>query len=196
VTSLETRPTGRPRSAEADEAIHRAAIELCVEHGFEGLTVEAVAARAGVGKATVYRRHPNRVGLIVAAASDVCGALPEDIDTGSVLDDLRRLAHGIVRTLQSARTRAVLSQIVAGAARNPELRAAQQRFVAGRRAVALVAIRRGIERGELRADTDADLLAELFAAPLFHRAVSLGERVDARYADAVVEAAVRAFAVS
>jgi hypothetical protein len=62
--------------------------------------------------------------------------------------------------------------------------------------VALVAIRRGIERGELRADTDPDLMAELFAAPLFHLAVSLGEKVDARYADAVVEAAVRAFAVT
>ena len=69
MTSLETRPSGRPRSVEADEAIRRAAIDLCVEHGFDGLTVEAVAARAGVGKATVYRRHPSRVGLVVAAAS-------------------------------------------------------------------------------------------------------------------------------
>jgi AcrR family transcriptional regulator len=196
VTALEARPAGRPRSVEADEAIRQAAIDLCVDHGFEGLTVEAVAARAGVGKATVYRRHANRVSLAVAAASDVCGCLVEHADTGVVLEDLRLVAHGIVRTLDSERTRAVLSQIVAAASRNPELRAAQRQFVATRRAAAIAAIHRGVERGELRPDTQPDLLADLFAAPLLHRAITLGERVDTRYADALVEAAVRAFAVS
>jgi AcrR family transcriptional regulator len=195
VTTVDARPAGRPRSAEADEAIRQATIELCVEQGFEGTTVEAVAARAGVGKATVYRRHANRVSLVVEAASDVCGCLAEHADTGAVLEDLRLIAHGIVRTLDSERTRAVLSQIVAAAARNTELRAAQRRFVATRRAVAIAAIRRGVARGELRTDTEPELLADLFAAPLFHRAISLGERVDTRYADALVEAAVRAFAV-
>ncbi len=192
--SVEGRPCGRPRSPAADEAILRAALELCAEEGFEGTSVEAVAARAGVGKATVYRRYPNRVGLAVAAATTVCTCLVDDVDTGSVLEDLRHIAHGIVRTIDATLTREVLAQIAAAAARNPELRAAQRRFVATRRSVATDAIERGITRGELRPDTDVELLADLVGTPLFHRAVSLGERVDLAYADRVVEAAVRAFA--
>jgi AcrR family transcriptional regulator len=196
VTAVETRLCGRPRSPAADQAILRAAVELCAEEGFEGTTVEAVAARAGVGKATVYRRYPNRIGLVVAAATEVCGCLVDDADTGSVLEDLRLVAHGIVRTLHRELTRAVLAQIVSGAARNPELRDAQRRFIAPRRAVAVDAIRRGISRGELRSDVDPELMTDLVGTPLFHRAVSLGEPVDVTYADALVETVVRAFAVS
>jgi AcrR family transcriptional regulator len=191
--TIETRQCGRPRSPLADEAILRAAVELCAEEGFEGTNVEAVASRAGVGKATVYRRYPNRIGLVVAAATDVCGCLVDDVDTGSVLEDLRLVAHGIVRTLHSELTRAVLAQIVSGAARNVELRDAQRRFIAPRRAVALDVIRRGIARGELRPDADSELMTDLVGAPLFHRAVSLGERVDIAYADRLVETVVRAF---
>jgi AcrR family transcriptional regulator len=191
--TIAARQCGRPRSPVADEAILRAAVELCAEEGFEGTNVEAVASRAGVGKATVYRRYPNRIGLVVAAATDVCGCLVDDVDTGSVLEDLRLVAHGIVRTLHSELTRAVLAQIVSGAARNVELRDAQRRFIAPRRAVALDVIRRGIARGELRPDADSELMTDLVGAPLFHRAVSLGERVDIAYADRLVETVVRAF---
>ena len=193
VVALEPRASGRPRSVEADKAILRAALELCAAEGFEGTTVEAVAARAGVGKATVYRRYPNRVGLVVAAATEVCGGLGDDADTGSVREDLRLIAHGIVRTVKAELTRAMLVQVAAAASRLPEVREAQRQFVAGRRALATRAIRRGIARGELRPDTDPDLMADLVGTPLFHRAVTLGESVDDRYADALVDAAIGAF---
>ena len=75
----------------------------------------------------------------------------------------------------------------------PELRDAQRDFVATRRAVTTSAIRRGMDRGELREDTDVDLMADLVGPPLFHRAVTLGDRVDQRYADALVDAAISAF---
>lgn len=191
--ALEARPSGRPRSTEADQAILRAALELCAAEGFEGTTVEAVAARAGVGKATVYRRYPNRVGLVVAAATEVCRGLADEADTGSVRDDLRLVAHGIVRTVQGDLTRAMLIQIAAAASRLPELREAQRQYVATRRAVLAAAIRRGIDRGELRPDTDVRLMADLITSPLFHRAVMLGDDVDERYGDSVVDAAIAAF---
>jgi AcrR family transcriptional regulator len=193
MTTIEARPSGRPRSMEADRAILRAALELCAAEGFEGTTVEAVAARAGVGKATVYRRYPNRVGLVVAAATEVCCGLADHADTGSVREDLRLVAHGIVQTVRSDLTRAMLVQIAAAAARLPELRAAQHQFVATRRTVAVTAIRKGIARGELRSDTDPDLMADLIAAPLLHRAVTLGDAVDECYGDALVDAAIAAF---
>jgi AcrR family transcriptional regulator len=191
--ALDTRSGGRPRSTDADKAILRAAVELCAEEGFEGTTVEAVAARAGVGKATVYRRYENRVDLTVAAASEVCACVVDDVDTGSVLEDLRLVARGIVRTLSGDLTRRILAEIAAEAVRNPELREAQRRFIETRCAVARKAIERGIARGELRPDTDADLLTDLIGTPLIHRGVSLGEPVDKAYADRLVEAAVRGF---
>ena len=191
--ALEGRPCGRPRSAEADESILRAALELCAEQGFESATVEAVAARAGVGKATVYRRYPNRIGLAVAAATQVCSCFEDEVDTGSVEEDLRLIARSMVKTINVPTTRRMLAEIMAAAARNPELRAAYRRFVAARRAVAIRAIERGVERGELRADTDAELLADLVASPLFHRGVGWGDRLEPSYADRLVHAAVRAF---
>jgi len=191
--AIEARTCGRPRSAEADEAILRAALELCARGGFEGATVEAVAARAGVGKATVYRRYPNRVGLAVAAATHVCSGLVDDVDTGSVREDLRLIAHGLVRMINVELTRVILAEIASTAARNAEVREAQQQFVATRRAVTARAIARGIARGELRPDTDRDVLSDFVAAGLLHRGVTLGEPVDDRYADRLVDAAMRAF---
>jgi AcrR family transcriptional regulator len=194
VTSTAARISGRPRSPEADQAILRAAVELCAADGFDATTVEAVAARAGVGKATVYRRYPNRVGLIVAAATEVCTGLATPCDTGSVREDLRAITHGMVRTLGDEPTRAMLAEISAAAARHPELRVAQQSHVASRRAVAADAIRRGIARHELRPETNVEVMTDLVAAPLYHRAVNLGLPVDHAYADALVAAAVSAFA--
>jgi AcrR family transcriptional regulator len=194
VTTAAARLSGRPRSPEADQAILRAAVELCAVDGFDATTVEAVAARAGVGKATVYRRYPNRVGLIVAAATEVCTALATPCDTGSVGEDLRAIARGIVRRLGDEPTRAMLAELGAAAARHPELRMAQQSFVASRRAVAGDAIRRGIARRELRPDTNVEVMTDLVAAPLYHRAVNLGLPVDQAYADALVAAAVSAYA--
>jgi AcrR family transcriptional regulator len=194
VTAAAARITGRPRSPAADQAILRAAVELYAADGFDATTVEAVAARAGVGKATVYRRYPNRVGLIVAAATEVCTALATPCDTGSVGEDLRAIARGIVRRLGDEPTRAMLAELGAAAARHPELRMAQQSFVASRRAVAGDAIRRGIARRELRPDTNVEVMTDLVAAPLYHRAVNLGLPVDQAYADALVAAAVSAYA--
>ena len=194
MTATAARVSGRPRSPQADQAIVRAAVELYAADGFDATTVEAVAARAGVGKATVYRRYPNRVALIVAAATEVCTGLATPCDTGSVREDLQAIARGMVRTLSDEPTRAMLAEISAAAARHPELRTAQHSFVASRRAIAAEAIRRGIVRDELRADTDIEVMTDLVAAPLYHRAVNLGLPVDQAYADALVTAAVAAFA--
>jgi AcrR family transcriptional regulator len=196
VTTTVARVSGRPRSPQADQAILRAAVELCAADGFDATTVEAVAARAGVGKATVYRRYPNRVGLIVAAATEVCTGLATPCDTGSVREDLRAIARAMVRTLGDEPTRAMLAEISAAAVRHPELRTAQQSFVASRRAVVADAIRRGIARHELRSDTNVEVMTDLMAAPLYHRAVNLGVPVDQPYADALVAAAVSAFAAA
>src|SRR5437016_14195863 len=81
-----TRRPGRPRSEQAEQAIIEATLDLFAEQGFEGVCVEAVAARAGVGKATIYRRWPNKEELLLAALGSMKSPLPES--TGNVRDDL------------------------------------------------------------------------------------------------------------
>ena len=85
-----TRPPGRPRSAEADEAIERATLELLAAHGYRALSVEQVARVAGVGKATIYRRHRSKEELVAAAVRRLHHALDVPEDTGSLARGLRR----------------------------------------------------------------------------------------------------------
>ena len=90
---------GRPRSEQADRAILDAALELFADAGFDGLTVEGVAARAGVGKATIYRRYPCKVDLVMASARFLTQVEAPQPDTGRVEDDLRATARGLVHLL-------------------------------------------------------------------------------------------------
>src|SRR5439155_3363439 len=114
VTSTEVpRPPGRPRSAEADEAILEAAVELFAEVGLEGLTVEGVAARAGVGKATIYRRYPGKADLVVAAARRFTEGPIDPPDTGSTRGNFRALVDGVIRLLTTTPLGRVLPILVA-----------------------------------------------------------------------------------
>ena len=98
------RRPGRPRSAEVDAAILGAATELFVEHGYDGLCVEAVAARAGVSKAAIYRRHPSKAELVMAAAEALSRSAKGPVpDSGSLRDDLRTLAAATGGSSRTAR---------------------------------------------------------------------------------------------
>lgn len=181
------RPIGRPRSAEADRAILVAALELFAELGFDGLTVEGVAARAGVGKGTVYRRYPSKVELVMAAARSISESEVPAPDTGVVADDLRAIARGLVHVLTRTPAGAAVVQMVAEVSRNAELAAEHRTFVEARRGMTMRAIRRGIARGEIRADADPALVADALAGPIFYRHLVTGGRLDGAYADRVVE---------
>lgn len=161
---------GRPRSAAADAAILDATIELFADLGFEGVSIEAVAERAGVAKSTVYRRYPSKIDLVMAAWRHGSPHTEDPVDTGTVDGDLLAAAHRL-RTvfLQSPIGRAVPSALAA-AARFPEFADAHGAFVTSRRAPVLAAVERAIARGELRSDTDPALLVDLVTGPLFYRA--------------------------
>lgn len=178
---------GRPRSVAADTAILDAARVVFADAGFDGLTMEAVAARAGVGKATIYRRYPSRVQLIIAAARSITATEVPQPDTGSFREDLRLSARGLVHLLGDTVAGIAIRRVVAELDRNTELRDAHAEFVAGRRATMAEVVRRGVERGELSPDTDAELVADLISGPIFYRHLVLCERLDVSYADALVE---------
>ena len=169
VEVAEARRPGRPRSAEADEAILEAAVELFAEVGLEGLTIEGVAARAGVGKATIYRRYPCKVDLVVAAARCFTQGPVLPPDTGSTRGDLRELVDGLIEILTTTPLGRVLPILVAARTRVAELDRAYADIVAEKRARSMIVVRRAIERGDLRADVDPELVIDSYVSPIFYR---------------------------
>lgn len=173
------RPPGRPRSAEADRAILRAAVDLLADEGYGGVTMEGVAARAGVGKATVYRRWASKSALVVDAVTACRDSGCQAPDTGSARDDLLAFVRGFRDVLRTSDAGRVMPALVAELAHNAELAATfREGFVAPRRARIFETLRRGIERGEVRPDVDPDLVADALVALLQHRFLITGMEID------------------
>jgi AcrR family transcriptional regulator len=188
-----TRRPGRPRSAEADDAILEAAVEMFAEVGFEGLTVEGVAARAGVGKATIYRRYPGKVDLVVAAAASFTQPQLPPPDTGTTRGDLAALVAGLITILATTPLGRALPTLLAARTRVPVLDIAYAEIVAGKRARSAVVIRRAIERGDLRPDVDPEFVIDSFVSPIFYRFLITNAPLDATFANEIVAATMRAF---
>jgi AcrR family transcriptional regulator len=171
--AADTRRPGRPRSPEAHAAILRAALELAVEGGFRGLSMEAIAARAGVGKATIYRRWKSKEALFAEAIASIA-LTPQVPDTGSARGDVEAATGAAVDRMTPEAFR-VLPRLMADAADDPELlEALHQALVRPRRAMIAAIVRRGIERGELRADLDVDLVGDMLIGPLIARVLMSG----------------------
>jgi AcrR family transcriptional regulator len=187
------RPRGRPRSEIADRAIREAAVDLFSARGFEGFSVEDVADRAGVSKATVYRRYPSKVDLVVDAAS--CLATDEITfpDTGNLRDDVRGLARSLVRTFRTSPAGRVMPVMTFERRRYPELDAGYRRFLADRKTRTREILRRGIERGELPPDTDVAVMGSMLVGPIFHRLMITQEPLNDEFVDALVDAVLRGF---
>jgi AcrR family transcriptional regulator len=187
------RPRGRPRSAIADKAIREAAVDLFAERGFEGFSVEDVADRAGVSKATVYRRYPSKVDLVVEAGS--CLATDEIAfpDTGNLRDDVRGLARSLVSAFKNTRAGKMMPVMTFERRRYPELDAGYRRFLADRKARTREVLRRGIARGELPPDTDVAVMSSMLVGPIFHRLMITQEPLNDAFVDALVDALLRGF---
>ncbi len=163
------RPPGRPRSEEARIAILRSTLEVLGKHGFSDLTIEGIADRAAVGKATVYRWWPNKGALIADAFASSTTRNLRFPDTGSLLKDMSRQMQQLVKVFSSPRGR-IVSAILAAGQTDPELiEAFRERFLRPRRREAYATLRRGILRGELRKDVDLDLLLDSLYGPIYMR---------------------------
>ena len=155
------RPPGRPRSAQVHQAILDAAVALFIKDGFEEMNIKAVAARAGTGKTTIYRRWPSMEDLVIDAIAQVLATAPTT-DTGGVREDLRRLGRELHALMSSSATGGVFPRMAAEVARRSRLgRLYGQRVIGPRRAAFAEALRHGIQRGELPPDTDVELAIDL-----------------------------------
>jgi AcrR family transcriptional regulator len=164
-----TRSPGRPRSAEADQAIQQAALELFAEQGFEAMSIEGVAARAGVGKTTIYRRWDSKADLVMDAMSAQITPIV-DPDLGSVREDLVHLMTFFHETGHSSKMGHAFPRMVAEMSEGSALgHLYKQRVLEARRQALRSLFQRGIDRGELPANADIDLGVELIMGPVMMR---------------------------
>lgn len=187
------RPAGRPRDPDLDRAILDATIELLASEGFARMSIEHVAASAGVGKTSIYRRWPSKVELVIAALSRPNAERPERTE-GSVRERLTRLVEDLCSSIRREPGKGVLAALVAEIPRDPELAAAvREVFLARRRATAFALLREGIEKGELREDLDLELATDALVGPVMVRALLTGGPIPSTLAEPVVEAFFRGF---
>jgi AcrR family transcriptional regulator len=184
------RRLGRPRDEGARAAILTATMDVLGEVGFGRLTIDAVAARAGVGKATIYRRWDSKERLTLDAISNakrVDGPVP---DTGSLREDLIEVYQGMLDRVGDPANSAVVAGLMAEAALNRELAAALADYISDRRERTRTVVRRGIERGELPAGTDVDLLMDLVGGPMLSRALLTMAPVDQELLTTLVDVVI------
>ncbi len=163
------RSPGRPRSEQARQAILRSTSRLLQRTGFADLSIEAIAAHAGVGKATVYRWWPDKGALVVDAFASSAEEELHFPDSGSVYRDMSLQMTQFLGILRSKRGR-IVAAVIAGGQSDPSLiQAFRERFLRPRRQEAYHTLRRGIERGELPRNLDLDLVLDILYGAIYMR---------------------------
>ncbi|PZF83251.1 TetR/AcrR family transcriptional regulator [Jiangella anatolica] len=160
---------GRPRDPEADRRIREAAAGLLLERGVDGMTVDAVAERAGVGKATLYRRWASKDELALAAAETLFALEVRVPDTGTLLGDLTEVYTDILRLAGSDDGRAFFRLAATEAGRDPRVGELYRASLATRLAESGAVFDRAIDRGELPPDADRQLMFDWFAGVIVLR---------------------------
>ncbi len=191
-TAENSASTGRPRSEEAHRAILDATLELLAEVGFSALTVEGVAGRAGVGKATIYRRWSSKLPLVVEAF----GRLPamEDVDTGDLAQDLKQMLRSYIQTFNATALSAVLPSLAGERAHNPELAKVFEPVSLERRGALVRAFERAVERGEISRDVDLELAGDMVVGPIAVCLFFKGGRLNPKMVGAMVDLALAGIA--
>ncbi len=182
------RRRGRPRNRSAHKAIVDAALELLAERGFQAATIDAIAARAGVGRNTIYRRWSGKEELI----ADAIRELSADLDMHEADDLYSTLLERIrdfTRLFSDPLFGRILPAVLGELQRNPSFAVAYaDRVVRPRREALLELLERAVERGELRKEVDLDQIVDLLAGPPFVRLLPVGlPPVTERYAEEVLE---------
>ena len=184
---------GRPRSDDAHRRILDATRDLLSEEGFDGLRLEHVAARAGVGKATIYRRWGSKEALAYELLAELAGPHIAIADVGDTRAELLAAVRNPMRALTDTPfgpvIRGLLSQIAVNPTLGDPFRAT---VVQARRDEIGRVIARGIARGDLRRDADVDLATDLLVGPVYFRQMFGGE-LSARVARRIVDAFIAGY---
>jgi AcrR family transcriptional regulator len=183
---------GRPRSEKAHTAILEAAAELLLARGLSAVSMDAVAQRAGVSKATIYRWWPTKETLALDALySEWAAARPYPRDTGALRGDLLSLLRPWARLAGSRPYGRVIAALITEAQTDPAFAAEyRERFVEPRRDLARAIFRRAIQRGEIPADTKIEVALDLLYGPLYHRLLHGHAPLNERFVRDVIDTAL------
>jgi AcrR family transcriptional regulator len=166
------RGRGRPRDPQTDERIIAAAAELLRQRGFERMTVDDVAAHAGVGKATVYRRWPSKDDLAVAAMERLYSVEMPDVDTGSLRGDLTESYRAVLAFVRSPQGSAYLKMSIAESVRDERIAALYRTATERAEGQARQMYLRAMARGEIRRDADLDCCVQWLGGLIAMRAIT------------------------
>jgi AcrR family transcriptional regulator len=179
---------GRPRSEKSREAILQATMELLLERGVAAMNVDAVAAAAGVSKATIYRWWPTKETLAMDALYEQWATAPPAADTGSLREDLRTLlcpwAEMVTRRPYGRTIVGLLVEVLT----NPDFgREYRARFVDQRREEGRLILQRAIGRGEIPADTRIEIVLDMLYGPIYHRLLQGHASLDDTFVRQVID---------
>jgi AcrR family transcriptional regulator len=183
---------GRPRSETARLAILAAAAELALDRGLAAVSMDAVADRAGVSKATIYRWWPTKETLALDALYHEWAGVPRPRDTGSLREDLLSLLRPWAKEAGRRPYARVIAALIATAQTDPEFgRRYRERFVEPRREAARAIFRRAVARGEIPAGTDIEVALDLLYGPVYHRLLHGHAPLTDRFVRDVIDTALR-----
>jgi len=182
-----SRRPGRPRSEKARKAVIRSTLALLERVGFNELTIESVAARAGVGKATVYRWWPNKAELVIDSFVSAVGKELRFPSAGPVLESIREQMKRWAPIFRSPLGQIVVTVIGAGQSEPEILEAFRAHWVEPRRIEARRLLRQAMRRGEIRADLDPNTILDLLYGPLYLRLLLKHAPLDENFVNTVFE---------
>ncbi|HTH89872.1 TetR/AcrR family transcriptional regulator [Mycobacterium sp.] len=174
--------------SEVTDAIQTAFFEELAEVGYGRLSIDAVAKRAGVGKAAIYRRWRSKLDMTVALTSEVAVAAIDVPDTGSLRGDIRQYLDNACEAIAHPLARHIIPDLLAEATRNPALAdALVPTLRTPRRAKAAVLFQRAVKRGELAADSDLEMCMDFLAGPLYWRLAVVHTQTGEDYLDRLTD---------
>ena len=182
-----TKSRGRPRREATEAAVLDAASALLEERGYGAMTVDEVAARAGVGKQTLYRRWPSKAAVVLDALSRQTAREVAVPDSGSLREDVRLLLRNAFAVLRMGRAQIVASLMAEAQHDEAFASAFRDAFVAPRRAVLAELLHRGIGRGELSTQTDVGFMVDVVYGPMWYRLLNRHAPLDDAFADRLSE---------
>ncbi|MBU3061810.1 TetR/AcrR family transcriptional regulator [Nocardia sp. NEAU-G5] len=180
------------RSEQARRAVLHATDDLLVERGFAGLTIEGIAARAGVAKQTIYRWWPSKTEILMDTFTDDAAQHLTPPDSGDLGEDLRTHLRNLAEFLTTSDAGAVFRALAGQAQHDPEVATRLRTdHLGSQRDRERLPLQRARDRGELPPETDIDFLTDQLVGPIYYRALVTGEPVPKEYTDRLVAQILR-----
>lgn len=182
---------GRPRNPETREKILKAAYEMLIEVGFMDLTIEGVAAKAGVGKPTIYRRWTCKASLAMDAFLEIVNPEITFPNTGSAKEDFREQMYKLVKLMNSPRGEVLANVIGCGQANEELMVAFRKNWLLPRREDAQQIFQRGVTKGQLKEGIDIEVAIDALYSPLFYRLLLKHQPLTNKFVDRLLDIVLR-----